>query len=848
MTASPSPTRCLVVLLLAVPAAAQAASAAPLLARQPNRFVPNEGQWNSPELFRMRVGGMHLFLEQDGWSFWLREAAPTGPLAGAATMMRASPGMPMPGAGGRALAVRMTFVGAGVPVIVPENPLAGVSNYLVGSDPAQHRAGVPGFASVLYRSMYPGIDVRVREAGGVFEYDLLLAPGADLQQVRVRVDGTSSVAVEHGALVLQTGLGELRQPAPSTWVVTASGQRRPVRCAYVRLGDATFGFAAPDRDPDLALVVDPPLVWSSYVGGTAYDEPTFVKDDGTGRLFVTGYTESTDFPFSTGTVQQVLAGTGDGFVMLIDPSLLPGNQVIFSTYFGGNAFDFVSAVEDVGGQIAIAGRTTSTDLPVPPAIPPYQAMNAGGNDAFVGLLDATGSMVIGLTYFGGSNDDGGFPSLHHHNNELYLCGNTISSDLPTTANAYDPTLNSWDGFVAKFDLVGTSLLYSTYLGGTSNDGLWAGDLDANGVLTLIADTVSPNYPMSATAFDPTPNGAQDCVVARFDPNAANPLVYSSYCGGQGSEYAYCVAVAGNGDLVVSGGTTSTNFPVTAGAYQTTFAGGGFSGNAIAGDGYVLRIDPATAGAAGLVAGTYFGGNWYDQGLEADVDTDGVVTLVGWLNVSSTVPTTPGAMRRTHLANDGYIARLSADLSQLLYGSYVGGTAADGAWIVDRTADGVATVFAQCNSFDAPMQNAFQPTNPGGSTPFLGRYWLIPYKMVRRGAPTPAGNRSPTMHALDDATPGNAQFGIACSRAPAGGIGLLGFSFVPLPGVPVLGVGLWLDPTMGGVLDTAVADAAGEHVRGLPLPAWLLGGLHTQYFWIEDFATLTLSASDALQIQ
>lgn len=485
---TPLPILLSTTLLTAIAAAQSQPAGTALLAQQPSRFLANEGQWPSPELYRLRAGGMQLFFEPTGWSFWLPERLLTDESAGAVRESRSGP--PAAPIGNRRLAVRMQFVGAAAPQLVPEQPLAGTSHYLVG-DAGRHREDVAGYGAVLYRGMYPGVDVRVREAAGVCEYDLLLRPDADLGQVRLRVDGVDQLSIdETGALVLCTALGNVRQPAPTTWSEAKDGTRRTVRCHYVLHGDGSFGFAAPERDPALALVVDPPLIWSSYVGGSALDEPRQVLEDGTGKVFVVGYTESFDFPTTPGVVQTQLQGTGDGFVMLLDPSQPPASQVVFSTFFGGSGQDVVSGIAVTNGMIAFCGTTNSSDLPTPAGA--YQPANAGGDDAFLGVLDPTGTVLLNVTYFGGSANDGGYTSLQAAaNGNLYVAGYTASANLPTTANAYDLTLSgASDGFVAVFAPLATTLLYSTFIGGSGDDKLWMGGLDANGVVSLLGSTTS----------------------------------------------------------------------------------------------------------------------------------------------------------------------------------------------------------------------------------------------------------------------------------------------------------------------------------------------------------------------
>lgn len=273
-----------------------------------------------------------------------------------------------------------------------------------------------------------------------------------------------------------------------------------------------------------------------------------------------------------------------------------------------------------------------------------------------------------------------------------------------------------------------------------------------------------------------------------------------------------------------------------------------AGNGYVGDGFLVELDPTIAGSAALVVGTYFGGAGQDEGLDCAVDSAGELTLVGWTGYAANdLPTTPGALRRTYALNDGFVARFSADGRQLLYASLLGGSSNDGAWFVARHADGVATIAGQSYSGNLPLANPAQPGYAGNGDAFVSRVQLIPNGTTRRGAPTLGSNGWPTIHALSDAVIGNAQFGFACSRAPATAIGLLVFALSPWPGVPALGIDIWIDPSTLVLSALVTSNAAGESTYPLAYPSVQLPQFHVQYVWIEDPGTLTSSASDALRI-
>lgn len=610
-------------------------------------------------------------------------------------------------------------------------------------------------------------------------------------------------------------------------------------------------------------MVDPPLIYSSYLGGSGEDLIRLITEDSQGRILVCGQADAIDFPVTVGGLQPATAGDWDGFLACIDPTLPPANQLVFSTYFGGTGTDNINSICELpNGTFAFSGGTQSLGLPTTPGA--FQSNHAGGTwDGMYGVIDATGATLLALTYFGGSGDDGVGSIAVHPSGLVAFCGGTDSTNLPIVGAAFQVTnaggVNGRDGMYGLIDASGTAVIASSYLGGSGDDWAYCGDMDANGVMAISGGTVSTDFPVSANAFQPSFNGgslvywwAADAYVALIDPlqSGSQQLVYGSYFGSADHEDCYRARFASNGDVVIMGTAQSASLPTTANAHQQQIAGGGFiTNNFIAGDAYVGRLDPTASGPAGLVYCTYVGGNQRDQGLDFDIDSDGVVTLCGWtqgINGGS-FSTTPDAMRRTYALNDGYVARLSADGSQLLYATLLGGTNHDGSWFIDRHADQIVNVGSVTFSSNYPTVNPAQATFAGTTDAVVTRMRTIPVAVTRYGSATPSGSRKPTIHAMDDAVSGNANFGLACSKAPANGVGVLAFAVNNSAGVPVLGMSLFLDPAAIGVMATVTADANGESVTPIPLPAAAFSALFVQYVWIENFATVTLSASDALQL-
>ncbi|MCI0589859.1 MAG: hypothetical protein L0323_23845 [Planctomycetes bacterium] len=249
---------------------AERARGAPLR-RLPLSFVENRGQWTTDAAFVARRDGMTVRVEPEALVIrFERRSEDDGPVQG--------------------VVVRLAFEGAlGSATIEGEGRQPGLHHYLLGNDPARWKVGVPGFDAVVYRGLYEGVDLRVREEGGRLEYDLILEPGTELRSVAVRCEGVEGVEVDgRGSLRLRTALGGIEQAPPRTWQATPAGDRRPVTCRYRLLGGSRYGFEAEGLDPALSLTIDPGIAFATFLGGPGNEVALDVALDGAGAMYVAG--------------------------------------------------------------------------------------------------------------------------------------------------------------------------------------------------------------------------------------------------------------------------------------------------------------------------------------------------------------------------------------------------------------------------------------------------------------------------------------------------------------------------------------------------------------------------------
>src|SRR5438552_102423 len=481
--------------------------------------------------------------------------------------------------------LRMTFIGANPePSVVGAEELPGKANYFIGSDPANWRTDVPTYAKVRYKNVYPGIDLIYYGNQRQLEYDFVVSPGADPRRIRFGFHGADKLEVDaQGDLVLHTATGVIRQRKPVIYQ-EVEGARREIAGGYVLEGARRVGFRVTAYDAHRPLAIDPALFYSTYLGGSDSDEGFAIAVDTAGTAYVTGRTFSIDFPTTQGAFQTTLVGFhGVVFVTKLNPT---GSGLVYSTYLGGTTADQATGIAlDTAGNAYVTGQTNSVDFPTTPGA--YQTTLGGSNDvlifqgdAFVVKLDPTGSTLIYSTFLGGSGDDVAYGIALDSSGNAYVVGATASTDFPTTPGAFQTTFGGGEAhvFVTKVNPLGSALVYSTYLGGSDHDEGFGIALDGlpspNAYVT--GETRSTDFPIIPGAIQPTFAGGTgfDVFVTKLDPTGS-ALIYSTYLGGPGDDYGNAIAVDAlpNPNAYVTGVTASTTFPTTPGAFQTSFGGG-----------------------------------------------------------------------------------------------------------------------------------------------------------------------------------------------------------------------------------------------------------------------------------
>ena len=613
---------------------------------------------------------------------------------------------------GRGTPVRVRFEGARRDAEVrglDERP--GKSHYLVGRDPAGWHRNVPRYARVEVRELYPGVSAVFYGNEGRVEYDLVVSPGADPNAVRLGFEGVDSLRLdEHGDLVLATGAGEVRQRKPLVYQM-ANGERRLIDAGYAILDPDTVGFRLGSFDDKLALTIDPTLVYSTFLGGSADDGAQALGVDLEGHAYIGGFTASPFFPVSGGSYQPFPAGGYDGFVTKLDRD---GTEVVYSTYVGGLQADVVESLAvDAEGGVYAGGRTHSTDFPL---LRPYQSTLSGGGDAFLLRLDPSGASLSFSTYLGGWLDDTVADLAMGPDGRVAATGRA-SYGFPFTGSRYWTGYNYYAAFAARFDPAGVPSFVTGIgeRGGQANPGgphtfghgvavdaannTWiTGGTLTRGLAT--PDAIQQSLGVSADAF-----------VSKLSP--VGELVYFTYLGGAGGEEGHGVAVDASG-VSVTGSTSSPDFPVK--NPVRSFHGGAASGLF---DVFVTKLDPT---GASLVFSTHLGEPYYAWGEAIAVDPSGSIHVGGRTDLTA-VPDE---------STQAYLASLNADGSAIEFSTTLGGGGFDTIADVKVDATGDLWAVGQTNSPDFPaVGGSYQALPGGGYDAFLLRY-------SNGVAPNPAG--------------------------------------------------------------------------------------------------------------
>ncbi len=664
--------------------------------RQPFTFEANQGQFAPEVKFISRGGGYNLFLTPTEMVMSIRRQKTKGKKQKWELPQLTADQEPP-----TSDVLRMKLTGANAePKITGLERRPSVSNYFVGNDPARWRTNVPGYAKVKYESVYPGIDMTYYGNQQNLEYDFIVAPGADPAQIRLAFEGADEIGIDsQGDLVMHTAGGEVRQRKPIVYQ-EQNGKRSEISGRYAliqklksKIQDWEVGLEIGAYDRSRPLIIDPVLSYSTYFGGGGNEEGNSIAVDSAGNVYLTGFTDSINFPLANSSQPNLSGGQQDAFVVKLDPS---GTRLLYSTYLGGNGQDNGTSIAvDQAGNAYITGFTDSTNFPVRNALQPT---NRGSFNAFVVKTDPAGS-ILNSTLFGGSFGDYGSSVAVDATGNVYVAGIATSPDLPM-AGAIQPQPGGLvDAYVAKIDPSGNRLVYSTYLGGIGIEGASSMAVDSAGNVYLTGLTSSPNF-RTANALQASHGGGLfDAFVAKLNPSGTE-LVYSTYLGGRGEDRAFRIAADTAGNAYVVGDTDSTNFPVANAAQRS---------NGGSADAFVAKLN---ASGSQLVYSTYLGGSGIDGATAIAVDAAGSVYVAGF-TASANFPTVNPLQQVFGGRYDGFVAKLSLSGSTLDYSTYLGGSGIDSAFGVaaDSTS---AYVMGVTDSTNFPTVAPLQPAFGGGT--------------------------------------------------------------------------------------------------------------------------------------
>jgi hypothetical protein len=609
-----------------LPIVATATSRAASRSRLPLEFEPNVGQ-AAPEIrFLGRSEGMTLLFQADR--------------------------VDLVAEGGR---VGLRFVDAEPGLEpAPSEPTGGRSHYFQGTDPNHWRVGVPRFAALRYPGVYPGIDAVFRDNGSTTEYDFFVAPGADPRAIRLILEGADEVSLEpSGDVVVLAGRQRMVQRAPVLFQQDGLG-RLAVEGGWEVRDDGTLGFRIGAYDPARTLVIDPVVDFSTYIGGSGGDAVNGIAVDGEGYIFLTGSTLSVNFPLQD-PFDITLSGSSDAFIAKLDPSgrrlifstyfggtntdagyeiaLGPGGDVhvagatasidfptvtAFQNSFGGGAGDaFVARFDPTGavlerssylggsgsggdlpvglsvdgsGGVFVSGLVQSSDFPVTGGA--FQTAYGGSGDVFVTKVGASGSLVYS-SYLGGSDFDTGGANAIDSSGNVYVVGSTWSSDFPVI-NGLDDTFSGGvtDGFVAKISPTGAALVWSTFLGGSGNDGASGVDLDQSRNVYVTGQTGSADFPVDDD-IDPTfGGGLSDGFATKLDPTGTSILSRPiSRSRGRSTRSSAAPPTASSSSSPTRSGCSSPPGPVPPGSVRSSERGGRRRPGSARGPGSGSLVDP-----------------------------------------------------------------------------------------------------------------------------------------------------------------------------------------------------------------------------------------------------------------
>jgi len=538
--------------------------------------------------------------------------------------------------------------------IIAEDPSSDYLNYYTAGTPVEGIRDVNHFGKVTYRNLYPGIDLEyLVDETQTFKYNFIVKPGADMEQIRMKIDGASDILLEDGLLVLINSINPIQEKIPVSCVLQERGQT-DIQVTFRQIEDNVFGFSASREIPsDATLVIDPipGLVWGTYYGGSSMDILSGCTGDVNGNFYATGMTESVNNIASAGSFQSVLAGGVD--VVVVKFNAAGVRQ--WGTYYGGANDDYGFGVSvNALGDLFVAGFSTSTSGIATPGA--YQTALAGSYDGVLIKFDASGFRLWG-TYYGGGSSDYLFSIATDSAGNCYLTGGTYSTSGIATPGAYKTVFSGIeDALVAKFNSLG-AIQWGTYYGGTSYEEAYRLSINGEGDVFIGGQTYSVDGIATPGTHQQVMGGNGDAFLANFD--TAGNLQWGTYYGGFDWETGNGVSAGDSGSVYLIGQTASSNGISSPGSHQPSYAGST--------DAFFAKLDSSGT----REWGTYYGGSGSEAGYAVKGKADGNVYFTGY-TFSSTGISTPGVYQPAWAGeHDVFLTEFNPSGNRI-WGTYYGG--------------------------------------------------------------------------------------------------------------------------------------------------------------------------------
>jgi hypothetical protein len=709
-------------------AMAQAPAGHDAFAKLPLHFIQNQGQLDARVAYYIQGRATSVYFTSEGVTIALTGRAATAAFDSEVARQR--------------WAVKLDFVGANLKARPEgEDPTAAVVSYFKGPR-EQWKTGLKTYAGLVYRDLWPGIDLVFNGTVDRLKYTFLIHPGADPDSIKLAYRGATAVTLTSGGeLEVSTPVGGFRDESPYAYQ-EVGGERVEVAAAYAMESQASgavqeYGFSLGAYDPEKPLVLDPAmLVYAGYIGGAGSDQGAGIAVDGAGNAYVTGTTDSSEatFPVTVGP-DLTFNGSFDAFVAKVNAA---GTNLIYAGYIGGAGSDQgVAIAVDSAGNAYVTGATDSSEATFPVMVGPDLTFN-GAVDAFVAKVNAAGTGLVYAGYIGGAGNDQGIGIAVDGAGNAYVSGATDSSEasFPVTVGP-DLTFNggSFDAFVAKVNATGTALAYAGYIGGAGFDqgvGI-AVDNAGNAYVSGLTDSSESSFPV-AVGPDLTFNGSFDAFVAKVNATGT-ALAYAGYIGGTGTDQGLGIAVDSAGNAYVTGLTDSSEatFPVMVGPDLT------FNGSF---DAFVAKVN---ATGTGLVYAGYIGGAGFDQGVGMAVDSGGKAYVSGATDSSeATFPVTAGPDLTFNGSFDAFVAKVNAAGTGLVYAGYIGGAGNDqGAGIaVDSAGNAYVTGLTDSSEATFPVTVGPDLTFNGAIDAFVAKVAAMQDEVSTPGKVTGGGSIAP----------------------------------------------------------------------------------------------------------